>query len=272
MAEIIGLILLLIVLFAPLVCCLCLIGVEIAQRERPLLRNAGALLLWSVFAVLFPPLCLLVLCIRRWKWLGGLLRDAGMGIILLAAGFLALSLLGNEVVYETDSLADYRLITGNYDDARPQAFIAGFFPEEIGADFEDAVWHYKAIRFDAVACEAYLEFTLPDEAAFDAHYAGLSVHGAPRPFPFDAKYEMWVIAGDMYTWTRAERHEDQPETDYRNIESATVGLILCDREARQLVYFALMVHDGGATRTTELNHFFTRFGIDPLAFEQMLAQ
>lgn len=268
MSEVIGLILLLAVLLAPLVCCMCLIGGEIMRAERPFLRNAGVLLLWAVFAVLCLPLCLLVLCIRRWKWAGGLVRVVGLGLVLFSVGFLALTLLGNKEVYETDSFADYRLITGNYDNDRPQAFISSFFPEEIGADFADARWHYKAIRFDTVACEAVLTFRLPAGAAFTAHYAELARHGDPQPFPFNERYGMWVIAAEMQTWTRAERgKEAQPQID-RNIESARVGLILCDREAREFVYYALVVHDGGGTTTAELNHFFALFGIDPAAFER----
>lgn len=270
MSELIGLIILLLVLAAPLIFCSCLIGGEIMGKERTFLRHTCALLLWSVFAVLCLPVCLPVLCIRRWKWQGGLLRTACFALALLAAGCLGIFLLGNEVTYETESLADYRIITGNYNDRRPQALIDSFFPAEIGEDFADPRWHYKAIRFDSVACEASLTFSLPEEAAFATHYASLARHGTPQPFPFDQRYEMWLIAADMDTWTTAERHKGEPEADYRNIESARVGLILCDREAHEFVYFALMVHDGGGTRTTDLNHFFTRFRVDPFAFEIML--
>lgn len=272
MVEIIGVILLLITSAAPLVCCCLLMGKEILWKERSFGKNVGALLLWSVFTVLCAPLCLLVLCIRHWGWIGGTPRAVG-GMALcgmLWAGSL-LMVQSPAKITETDSLADYRVITGNYDNNRPQAFIDSFFPAEIGADFTDPVWHYKAKKFDSIGCEAYLEFTLPDEAAFAAHYAGLAQHGEPQPFPFDARYEMWLIAAHMDTWTWDERREDEPETDSRCIESARVGLILCDREARAFIYFALMVHDGGATHTTELNHFFTRFGIEALEFEHAIA-
>ena len=273
MVEIIGVILLLITSAAPLVCCCLLMGKEILWKERSFGKNVGALLLWSVFTVLCAPLCLLVLCIRRWGWIGGALRAVGGMVlcVMLWVGSLLLTLPAGEV-YETGTLTDYRVITGNYNNERPQAFIDSFFPAEIGADFADPVWRYKAKKFDSTGCEAYLEFALPDEAAFAAHYAGLAQHGEPQPFPFDARYEMWLIAADMDTWTPAERHEGEPATDDRNIESARVGLILCDPEAQAFIYFALMVHDGGATTTADLNHFFTRFAIDPLAFEQMLVQ
>ena len=222
---------------------------------------------WVIFAGLCFPLCLLVLCIRRWGWLRSILWTLG-GIVLWLLLFVGGLLLADPgIVYETQSLDDYRRVFGNYDNERPQALIDSFFPEEIGTDFVNPTWYYKAKRLDSIACEAWLEFTLPDDDAFDAHYAGLTVHGQPQPCPFDARYEMWVIAGDMDTWTHADYNASAPETDYRNIESATVALILCCREEQRFVYYAMQVYDGGGTRTTDLDYIFTRFNISPLAFE-----
>lgn len=274
MLEIVGVILLLIASFAPLVCCCLLMGKEILWKERSFGKNVGALLLWSALAVLCLPLCLLVLCIRRWGWVGGTLRAVGgMALcVMLWVGSLLMALPSGEIT-ETDNLADYRVVTGNYNNKRPQAFIDSFFPAEIGEDFADPVWHYKAKKFDSIACEAYLEFTLPDEAAFAAHYAGLAQHGEPQAFPFDARYEMWVIDNRMDAWTSAERgHPDSEAPDVRNIEEASVGLILCDREAQCFVYFALMVHDGGATHETDLSYFFDRFGVAMWRFENAICR
>lgn len=274
MTEIIGVILLLIASAAPLVCCCLLMGKEILWKERSFGKNVGALLLWSALAMLCVPLCLLVLCIRRWGWVGGTLRAVGgMALcVMLWVGSLLMALPAGEIT-ETDNLADYRVVTGNYNNNRPQAFIDSFFPAEIGADFTDPVWHYKAKKFNSIACEAYLEFTLPDEAAFAAHHAGLAQHGEPQAFPFDARYEMWVIDNCMDTWTWEEKDGlDKEDPDVRNIEDASVGLILCDRQARRFVYFALMVHDGGGTDETELDYFFNRFGVDLLTFERMIVQ
>lgn len=274
MTEIIGVILLLITSAAPMVCCCMLVGREILRKDRSFGRNVGALLLWSAFTALCMPLCLLVLCIRRWGWIGGTLRAAG-GVVLcvmLWAGSLLLALPSGEIT-ETDSLADYRVVTGNYNNERPQAFIDSFFPAEIGDDFSDPVWHYKAIRFDTIACEACLEFTLPDEAAFAAHYAGLAQHGEPQPFPFDGRYEAWVIDNRLDTWTGAERGRPDPEApDIRRMEAASVGLILCDRETQHFIYFALVVHDGGATNETDLNFFLNRFGVTLQQFEKAICE
>ena len=131
MTEIIGVILLLITSAAPMVCCCMLVGREILRKDRSFGRNVGALLLWSAFTALCMPLCLLVLCIRRWGWIGGTLRAAG-GVVLcvmLWAGSLLLALPSGEIT-ETDSLADYRVVTGNYNNERPHMSLDWKTPAE----------------------------------------------------------------------------------------------------------------------------------------------
>lgn len=275
MLTIIGVILfMLAVLALPVLDCY-LIGAELLETKRSFGRNVWLLLLGAVFVVLCPPLALLVLCIRRWGWLSGLLRAVGVAAlwVLLLVGSGLMIILAPVEITETDNLADYRVVTGNYNNRRPQTFIDSFFPAEIGEDFADSIWHYKAKKFDSIGCEAYLEFTLPEEAAFAAHYAGLAQHGEPRAFPFDARYEMWVIDNRMDAWTSSERGQpDREVPDVRNIEEASVGLILCEPEAQRFVYFALMVHDGGATDESDLNYFFDRFGVEMWRFENAICQ
>lgn len=189
--------------------------------------------------------------------------------LIVGSVLLLLATLPVEIT-ETDDPADYLRITGNHDNGRPAAFIATFFPEALGADFADVTYHYRAEKFDSIACETCLAFTLP-EAAFAAHVAALARHGTPQPFPFADGWDMWVIDNRLDTWTRGERgRPDEAADGVRNIESARVGLILCNRAERRLMYFALMVHDGGAADTDGFGFFLTRFGIDPLAFEIML--
>lgn len=275
MLEIIGVILFMLTVLALPVFDGYLIGAELLETKRSFSRNVWFLLLGAVLLVLCSPLALLVLCIRRWGWLSGLLRAVGVAVlwVLLLVGSGLMIILAPVEITETDNLADYRIVTGNYNNERPQAFIDSFFPAEIRADFADPIWHYKARKFDSIACEAYLEFCIPEEAAFAAHYAGLAQHGEPQAFPFDARYEMWVIDNRMDAWTSSERGEPDGENpDVRNIEAASVGLILCDREAQRFVYFALMVHDGGATDETDLNYFFDRFGVALWRFENAICQ
>ena len=114
MTEIIGVILLLILALTPLVIFGWLIATEMRKHTGSVWRFTGKLILWAIFLVLCLPLCLLVLCIRRWGWLSGTLRAVGSAVLwlLLIAGGLMLALPGT--VYETNRLADYRIVTGNF--------------------------------------------------------------------------------------------------------------------------------------------------------------
>lgn len=195
-----------------------------------------------------------------------------LSIALVAGGVLLLLAVIPVEITEMNDPADYLRITGNHNNDRPAAFIATFFPDELGADFTDVTYHYKAEKFDSIACETYLEFTLPGEA-FAMHVSALARHGAPQPFPFADGWDMWIIDNHLDTWKRGERGQPDKDNDNaRNIESARVGLILCNQAERRLVYFALMVHDGGASNTDTFSFFLTRFGIDPLAFDRMLVE
>ena len=145
MLEMLGVILVIIAVLTPLEITFWLICGELLSKNRRIIRSTGTLLFWSVFAVLCFPLCLLVLCIRRWGWLRGILGTVGGAVLwlLLFVGGLLLALPGT--VYETEDVADYRVITGNFNNSRPQDFIDSFFPAEISADFVDPIWHYKAL-------------------------------------------------------------------------------------------------------------------------------
>lgn len=194
-----------------------------------------------------------------------------LSIALVAGSVLLLAMIPVEVT-EMNDPADYLRITGNHNNDSPAAFIATFFPEELGMDFTDVTYHYKAEKFDSIACETYLEFTLPEEA-FPMHVSDLARHGAPKPFPCADGWDMWIIDNHLDTWTSEERGQpDKDDDNARNIGSARVGLILCNRAERRLVYFALMVHDGGASNTDKFGFFLTRFGIEPLAFDRILAE
>ena len=70
-----------------------------------------------------------------------------IGILLaipgIFAGMVYLSTANWGEVYETNDIADYGNITGNYNNEPPQTFIFSFFPEAIDESFSQADYHYR---------------------------------------------------------------------------------------------------------------------------------
>lgn len=177
-----------------------------------------------------------------------------LGGLSLAAVILLLSACGFGTVYETEELSDYGRIEGNYLNDRPAEFIHSFFPEVLEDSFSDVRYHYKAIKIDQSACEAWLEFTISDPAAFDAFLAECGEADTFVPF-----HEAWM---ELPVASELELLETE---DGMSIEYAEMGKVLYRESDRRIIFWALYVFDGGGTGIHDLEQFFTYFDIDPVS-------
>lgn len=187
----------------------------------------------------------------------------GPPLILLSLavfGFLLFHLLlafGVDVtITQTNQIADYSNITGNYNNEAPKEFIFRFFPETIEDSFSDVTYHYFARKFDAYGYEVYLEFTIEDPQEFWEFLADHVPADETRPFSYDEAFTEYTISNILWSspW------EAYPGD--RSIESAEIGRILVCEEEQRFIFSAIGVHDGGATRASDLSYFTNRFGID----------
>jgi len=169
------------------------------------------------------------------------------------------------VITETTDVADYGMYTGNYDNGTPSEFITSFFPAAIDNRFSNVTYHYKAKKFDTYAYEVWLEFVIEDSELFFDFIAEHTDQEACVPFLYDESYTDYTISNYLHIHTEHEDVLYNAETGYP-IEKATIGKILYSESEQRIIFWALGMYDGGGTRTTELNHFFSYFDIDPAEY------
>ena len=171
-------------------------------------------------------------------------------------------LLAPFTVYETNDIADYGAITGNYDNDAPKAFVFSFFPAQIDEDFENAVYHYKAIKGDTYAYEVYLEFTIEEKEQYDAFIDAVVDKDTCTTFEYAPDYQEYIVSN--YFWLEPDPPMDSPPY----IEDAEVGRVLFSDSEQKIIFFALGMYDGGGVNTDQLGYFFNKFNIDPVDFEK----
>ena len=183
-------------------------------------------------------------------------------MIFTAALFTIRSMaeIGSE--YETNDLADYGKITGNYDNDTPAEFMKKFFPEEILSSYSDVTYHYNARKGDAFAYERYLEFVIENEAEFHAFVAQYENQYAAAVFDWESNFMEYSISNVFDTeWTRYSAEKGYP------IQYAEIGKVLYDPDEQRIILWALGTWDGGGTGTAHLHYFFDKFGIDVLDYQ-----
>ena len=182
-----------------------------------------------------------------------------VSVIVIAIAALAYFLLLRPVpVYETNDIADYAIVKGNYDNESPQKFVSSFFPEKIEDTFSDVTYHYKAQKLDTYAYEMYLEFVIEDKESFNSFLSGVVGENSCEPFYFDSAFQALYISNYLTLG-------DEKPLYYTN---AKVGMILYAEEEQRLIFTALGVYDGGGTFVDDLCFLFRRFGIDPQEYEK----
>lgn len=165
-------------------------------------------------------------------------------------------------IYETDSISDYRIITGNNDNERPADFVAQFFPDMIQTSFSDVTYHYTAKKGDEYAFECYLEFVIEDDDAFHSFMMPYSERYKAVEFSPDNSFMEYSISNvlDM-DWTMFSNEKGYP------IQYAKIGKILYSPDEHRIIFVALGVNAGGGAGTADLHYFFDRFHIDVLAYQ-----
>lgn len=187
--------------------------------------------------------------------LGSLL--IALTVIALVFGTIwAIAFWESGQIYETNSLSDYGKIKGNYDNDTPKEFIFSFFPETIDPTFSDVAYHYKAIKGDSYAYEAYLEFTVTDVTQYQQLVAAYTKGKECPLFAYDKEYYLYTISNLF-----SSDEEQLPAY----IDRAEIGLVLFSDTKQQLIFVAIGMYDGGGANTDELGYFFKKFDVDILA-------
>ncbi len=187
-------------------------------------------------------------------------------VIILLIPFLALTSCGYILnwpapVYETNDIADYGIVTGNYNNDKPQEFVSSFFPEKIEEYFSEATYHYKAIKGDTYAYEMYLEFVIQDAEKYDSFLSAAIGDRVCEPFHFAPAYQACYISNYI---SIQESEDERPPY----IGDAKIGLVLFSKKEQRIIFVALGMHDGGGADVEELGYFFDRFDIDPWEYEE----
>ena len=190
---------------------------------------------------------------RKWK-IGCL--SVALVVIALVVSVLCYFLFRPAPVYETNDIADYGVVKGNYDNDTPKEFISSFFPKKIESYFSDVTYHYKAKEGDTYAYEMQLEFVIKDTDKYTAFLSDVIGDAVCEPFYFAPDFQAHYISDELELGECRE--------DYRfYISGAKIGLVLFSEEERRFVFVALGMYDGGGANVEELGFFFDRFGIDP---------
>lgn len=180
-------------------------------------------------------------------------------VIVLSASFLTWLITKDDgVIYETNNIEDYGIITGNYNNESPKIFVGTFFPERIQPHFSEVNYHYKAIKGDTYAYEMWLEFVIEDKSHFDNYVSTITQNRTAAPFAHDGLFDEYIIAEDLDI-------EKSVDGENYSIEYAKLGKILVSPSEQRIIFIALGVLDGGYANTNDLNYYWSRFNIEPYA-------
>lgn len=197
-------------------------------------------------------------------------------IVFVSLGYQFLCSLSGNGYYETQSLEDYGKYIYTYGvNNYTQEYIERFFPDQIPADFQNVQYRYHSNSVDSYAFEAYLEFTLKDDASFASYVQSITQNKdlVEKTFYFDDTYLEFTLidkdTGFSYDHIQlGDCYNHESGETYYQIHYADIAKILVKPSERRVIYIALALHDGGGTDTGFLNTYFNRFGIDPKEYEK----
>lgn len=167
-------------------------------------------------------------------------------------------------VYETNDVANYGMYIGNYNNIIPTNFISSFFPDSISSTWREVDYHYKAIKFDTYAYEAFLRFSIRDKIEFHTFLATIvSNPDDCKLFEYDSKYKIYPVSNVFSLVNSSKPHKDGSYA----ISHAEIGMVLFSEAKNEIIFFAMGVHDGGGATTNDLNLFWNLFDISPAEYE-----
>lgn len=182
---------------------------------------------------------------------------------LLLVSLFCIALAGDGKVTTTTDLADYGIVTGNYDNDTPAEFMHSFFPSEISNDYSNVRYQYTAQKGDTYACQFWLEFDIEDDTVFEQFIQEYTDPTKTAVFPYDADYMDYTVSNTF----QLTRFREENTAEYIHIDYAKIGRILYDEDAQHIIFYAMCMYDGGYSSTEHFGDFFTRFGIDPYEYE-----
>ncbi len=172
---------------------------------------------------------------------------------------------------EVSDIAYYGKFKGNYNNSDVKEFIYSFFPAEIEDYFDVKSYSYRAMRGDAYAFEAFLEFQIEDPQQFQSYVNSITASENWTPFPYDSAYQEYSLDDSLRLHPCCScRNYKTGETPHYHIGYANIKRILYSEQTQTIIYVALGVWDGGYVTTDFLHIFFDRFGIDPIEYADQI--
>ncbi len=132
------------------------------------------------------------------------------------------------------------------------------------------VFHSRTI--DTWGFEAYLEFVIEDQEAFENIASDITVGLVRGTFNYNEDYQEYIAPDKKwgtlndYMFLGSEISVDG-KIGY-SISAASLSKILVNEKEHRIICVALAVHDGGASDTCFLDAFFSRFDIEPKEYEE----
>ena len=175
--------------------------------------------------------------------------------------------------YTTSDIIEYGNYSGVLQEAQDE-YMNRFFPESIQPEFVNPIYHFSSRTVDTYGFEAYLEFTFASQEQYEEHIEKATEGMLQGTFYFDNDYSEYLLfhqnTGNVCDslWLHHSPNIDDNGIPYYSIDYAGIAKILANPKERRVIYIALGVSDGGGSDTKLLNAYFSRFGIDPIEYEE----
>ena len=185
-------------------------------------------------------------------------------IVLMGAIVVCLKLLTKPEQYATSDINKYGHYVGNADNQFASEYISAFFPEIIESSFTDVTFSYKAQNLGNYAFEAYLEFVIEDDKAFQ-EFIGAKTYGMEsKAFSYDPNFVEFTL-DDSLSISVIDGKENQSRRIW--IGSATIGKILCNTKEHRIIFVAMAMRDAWDAYSDFFCCYFDRFNIDPVKYD-----
>lgn len=200
------------------------------------------------------------------KLLKNLIVCASIGVLSVAF-FIGILALDKPKQYATSDINDYGHYIGNADNQFASKYISAFFPEIIESSFTDVTYSYRAQNFGNYAFEAYLEFVIEDEKAFQEFISAKTSGMESKVFSYDPSFIEYTLDDTLEIFV-LDGEEDQNRRIW--IDSAKIGKILCNAKEHRIIFVAMAMWDAWDAYSDFFCCYFDRFNIDPAKYEGVI--